>query len=193
MSAIFFSPMIGPVPIGVILREQHQSSLGITEQPIETGAKITDHAYVEPKRLDIDFADLDAAGTWNALVRFQESREPFTIVSGLYVYTNMLIRDLTADREPGTARILSGRANLQEAIIVSTARTGDSSEGRRNGKPGGEKSTRSANPSKERAAGSVTKDRAAGTVTRGDQAASTVDAGRNQSVGSRAMNYLLGK
>src|SRR5690606_6989980 len=82
---ILFSGAIGPVPVSVILKEDHKSSLGITENPIETGAKVTDHSYVEPKRLSLDFADENAAATYNALVRFQESRVPFVAVSGLYV------------------------------------------------------------------------------------------------------------
>ena len=70
MSTILFSSRIGPVSIECIIREKHSSALGITELPIETGAKITDHSYVEPKRLELDFADSGAADTWNALVRF---------------------------------------------------------------------------------------------------------------------------
>lgn len=187
MSAILFNSAIGPIPVSVVIRESHTSSLGITENPIESGAKVTDHAYVEPKKVSLDFADQSAAETYNTLVQFQQTRQPFTLVTGLYVYTNMLIKSLSADRDERFSRVLSGKAELQEIIIVETAYVADDSEagkGQR-GKPGGKNSTRSAAPSKDRANGTVTKDRASGSIQRGDTPATSVDAGRNQSLLSR--------
>lgn len=186
---ILFSKTIGPIPVSVIVKENHRSSLGITENPIETGAKITDHAYVEPKRLELEFADANAAATYNALVRFQEARVPFTVVSGLYVYTNMLIKGLSADRDHKTANVLSGKVELQEAIIVSTAYTTSegetSSSAQSKGKPGGKKSTQAARPTSERAGDAATADRASGTVTRGDTPAKTVAPSEHRSIVSR--------
>lgn len=42
MVAIAFSKLIGPVPISVFVSEKHNTRLGITEIPVETGVKITD-------------------------------------------------------------------------------------------------------------------------------------------------------
>lgn len=175
MAAILFSGAIGPIPVSVVLSEAHESTLGITENPIETGAKITDHAYVEPKRLTLDFADANAALTYNALVRFQESRVPFTVVTGLYVYSNMLIRSLKAERDDTFSRILKGSADIQEVIIVETAYASadQDSEATDSGQPGGTKSTRSASPSKGRAGDATTRDRVSGSVQRGDAPAKT--------------------
>ncbi len=193
MSAILFSGLIGPVPVSVIIREQHESSIGITELPIETGAKITDHAYIEPKRITLEFGDAFAAATYNALVRFQESRIPFTFVSGLYVYTNMLIKRLRADRDYQYSRVLNGVCELQEVILVATG-TASASTGQDGttqtsspGKPGGVKSTNAAPPTVERAGNSVTADRAAGTAMRGDVAQKTVPAAQNKSLLSRVI------
>lgn len=185
MSAILFSGLIGPVPVSVIMRETHRSSLGITENPIETGANVTDHSYVNPKQLTLEFADAFAAATYNALVRFQESRIPFYLVSGLFIYKNMLIKDLSATRDAGTSRILDGRAELQEVIIVSTAYTSteaSANDPQSQGKPGGTDSTQSARPTSERAGDAVTSDRAAGTTMRGDTAGSTPAPSENRSV-----------
>lgn len=185
MSAILFSGLIGPIPVSVIIRETHRSSLGITENPIESGANVTDHAYVNPKSLTLEFADANAAATYNALVRFQESRVPFVIVSGLFIYTNMLIKDLSATRDAGTSRILDGRAELQEIIIVSTAYTateGSANDAQSQGRPGGANSTQSARPTPERAGDAVTADRAAGTTMRGDAGTITPPANENKSV-----------
>lgn len=156
MSIIFYNSRIGPVPLSVILKEGHSSSLGITELPIETGAKITDHSYVEPKRLELEFADRFAALTYIALVKFQETRIPFLIIAGLNIYKSMLIKDLRAERDSITSCVLKGSALLQEVIMVSTAKTqaeGGGSKAAGNGKSDSQ----------------PTKDRTDGTTTRGDQ------------------------
>lgn len=195
MAVILFSGAIGPVAVDVVMREVHETRLGITEQPIETGAKITDHAYVEPKKLMFEFADGNAVSTFNALVQFQEAREPFTVVSGLYVYTNMLIANLSAERDATYSRILKGKAEMQEVIIVSTAYAsseGESGSARSKGKKGGKKSTQSGKPAKSSTTGSATQDRASSTSMRGDVNSSTVQnssgAGGRQSLLKRMTN-----
>lgn len=185
MTAILFSGSIGPIPVSVVMRENHRSSLGITENPIENGSNVTDHAYVNPKSLTLEFADANAAATYNALVRFQESRAPFVVVSGLFVYTNMLIKELSATRDARTSRILDGRVELQEIIIVSTAYTsteGAANDAQSSGKPGGAQSNQSARPTTERAGNTVTADQAAGTTMRGDAGAVTPPPAENKSV-----------
>lgn len=183
MSVILFNRLIGPVPVDVVMKETHKSGLGITELPIETGAKVTDHAYVEPKKLEYTIADSNGSATYNALVQFQESRQPFTMVSGLYVYKDMLIKEINAERDSKTSRILSGTVSFQQAILVSTAYA--QGEGKDEpGKAGGDKSTKSSADGK-RATNQTTADKASGTVTRGDQSTRTVEPARNQSILSR--------
>ena len=48
---VAISRSLGPVPIDVMLQERHLSRLSITRNPIEFGADVTDHAYVQPKDL----------------------------------------------------------------------------------------------------------------------------------------------
>lgn len=169
MSVIAFSSSIGPVPISCVLTEKHESKLEITLNPIEFGALSTDHAYVEPKRVTLDIADASAAMTFSDLVRFQESRVPFTLVTGLSLYRNMLIKSLEADRDASYSRVLRCKAELQEIIIVDTAyAAADGGDAPDAGKPGGAKSTKAARPAKGRAGDAATADRASGTVQRGD-------------------------
>lgn len=169
MSVIAFSSVIGPVPVSCVLTEKHESRIEISEIPIETGARITDHAFVLPKRVTLDVADANAAATFNALVRFQESRVPFTLVTGLSVYQNMLIKSLEADRDKSFSTVLRCKAEIQEAIIVDTAYV-EGGDGK-GGQPGGKKSTKAATPSKGKAGDAATADRAAGTVQSGDASA----------------------
>ncbi len=159
MSVIAFSRAIGPVPISCVLREKHESQIEISEIPIETGAKITDHAYVMPKKVMLEIADANATATFSALVRFQESRVPFTLVTGLTVYRDMLIKSIEADRDSSKSTILSAKVEIQEAIIVNTAYAASSGKG---GKAGATKAG---------AKDAKTADRASGTVTKGDASA----------------------
>lgn len=192
MPAILFSQALGPVSLDVVLSEAHESRVTLTKNLIEAGADVTDHAYVEPKRLVLDFADAGAALTFAALVQFQESRVPFTAVSGLYVYNDMLIEALTADRDVDTALILRGRAVLSQAIIVETAYAQSEAAGsHRAGKAGGKKSTNAATPSAGRAGDAVTADRASGTVARGDATSAAVSS-QDESLARAAMRGMKG-
>ncbi|MDO9417039.1 phage baseplate protein [Pararhizobium sp.] len=189
MSAIAFSHAIGPVFVDCVVSEKHASELDITEIPIETGAKITDHAIVVPKKITLDVASNKAAATYAAMVRFQESRVPFVLVTGLSVYRNMLIKRIDADRDATFSTVLRCRIDLQEIIIVGTSYAADpNGEPGRNGQadqggnPGGSKSLKAAKVSPERARDGVTADRATGTVQRGDAGVTTVPAGQDQSI-----------
>lgn len=176
MPIIAFSSTIGPVPIDCVVSENHTSTLDVTSIAVESGAKITDHAVVQPKSVSLEIADRGAAATYAALVAFQESRVPFTLVTGLSIYRNMLIKSVGVPKRDRTnAHILSCKVDLTEAIIVDTAYAADpegDATGQR-GAAGGKNSTRAAAPAPERAKDSVTADRASGTGQRGDSGVRT--------------------
>ncbi|MCB1421734.1 MAG: hypothetical protein KDJ69_04565 [Nitratireductor sp.] len=125
MSSVIFSRRIGPVAINAVIFESHKTELEITENPVEFGADVTDHAYAQPKEVILECATgksvFDAAGTFQALVAFQESRVPFYLVTPLYVYRNMLIKSLNPTRDVVTGRVLYFRAELREIILVNSA------------------------------------------------------------------------
>lgn len=129
---MIFARSIGPIPVDAVVKESLESTLKITKQPVEFGADITDHAYVEPKRIVIEgviggslsrssSGRMEAMAGWQALKRLQESRMPFTLVSGLDVHRNILIEKLTADRDKDWSRVLKFTAECSEIIIVGTA------------------------------------------------------------------------
>lgn len=168
---IGFSRAIGPVRLDCVINESHTTEIEITSNPIETGAEVNDHAYIMPKTVSLEFADAAGAATWNALIRFQESRVPFVLVTGLAVYRNMMVKRLEARRDKLLSRILSGTAELREVIIVDTAfatQPGGTTSVPPAGNPGGANSLLSARPSVSRAIDTLTATRVAGTVQRGD-------------------------
>ena len=129
---------IGGIEIDAVLSENHDSSLGITRNPVERGADITDHAYLMPKSCTLNAAISEypfrGRGTinaepgggrvqaaWEQLVELQESRKPFDIVTGFSLYENMLIERLSATRDDKTNNVLNFTADLVEVRLVTTS------------------------------------------------------------------------
>lgn len=180
---IAHSPAIGPVKLDVVISEKHTSSIDITGNPIETGAEVNDHAYIKPKEVTLEIASSNASATYEALIRFQESRVPFYLTTGLKIYKNMLVQSINATRDKTNSRILFGTIDLKEVIIVSTgSATGGKSP---SGSPGGNKSTSARNPTAQSANNTATADRAANSVQTGDNPTSTVPEAKSQSLLSR--------
>lgn len=191
---MIFSRAIGPIPIDIVAKETLESTLKITREPVEFGADITDHAYVEPKRIVIEgiiggSLDRSSAGRaeavagWQALKRLQESRIPFTLVSGLDVHRNILIEKLTAERDKDWSRVLKFTAECSEIIIVSSATvSGGLSNAPANGQA---RSLSGAN-----AQAGATAQRASPDVVRGDAAVkpvSTATGARGSSILARVL------
>lgn len=185
MTVIAFSRAIGPIPINCILSEQHTSEVEITGNPIETGAEVNDHAYVKPKQVVLEIADRNAALMYNALVRFQESRVPFYLVTGLTVYKDMLIQAIDATRDKTHSTILRATVTCREVIIVSTGSAPAEGGSQPSGSPGGTNSTGASRPSAQGANNPTTADRAASTVQMGDNPTQSVAPAKSQSLLSR--------
>lgn len=181
-SVIAVSSILGPIPLQVVIREKHISKLAVTRHAIETGAEVTDHSYIEPKKLILEGASGQAAAAYNALVSLQKTRRPFSLVTGLFVYTNMLIEGIEAERDSAHGRILNCRVELTEILLVSVQHTQQMSGSGSNsaaapGKAGGSGSTNASAPTPETAAPGVA-DQVAPVIVSGDAASG----GANQSV-----------
>lgn len=130
---ILFPRTIGPVKVDAVIKEIIESRLKITEMPVEFGADVTDHAYVEPMRITIEgvigggLASSSSGGraiavaAWQALKALQRTREPFTLISGLDVHRNILIESLMAERDKDHSMVLKFTADLREIQIVGSA------------------------------------------------------------------------
>jgi len=123
MSIILTNRNIGALQVNAVLSENHESLATITENPIERGASINDHAYVEPKTVTLDIANENAAESYSDLVRIQAAFDPLTIVTGLLIYSNMLIESIATTRDNRTNRILRAQVTLTEVIINGTQST----------------------------------------------------------------------
>lgn len=123
------------------ITESHTDRLVITDHPVEYGANISDHAYKEPMRVNIEFAynayssigqvvtslvdtgSLDLPSNNEMYQRFlslQESRKTFDIITGKRKYTNMLIETLEEETATDTENILRINLQCREIITVYT-------------------------------------------------------------------------
>lgn len=112
----------------------HERKLTITQNPVETGAAIVDHAYVNPSSVTMQimmsdvhqsiipgqFSDLTFRHTsaWAVLKQIQESRIPVDVFTKLGYYKNMLIEEISADDTKETFRALSATVKLTEIPVA---------------------------------------------------------------------------
>lgn len=117
----------------VVVEEKHRDELVITNHPVQNGANITDHAYKQPAMLSLRYGwsasgaifslDLGAPSVddvYSMLLKLQESRQPFDVVTGKRNYSNMLIRSIDLVTDKTTEKSIIVDVLLQQIIIVQT-------------------------------------------------------------------------
>lgn len=122
MSCILVNRAIGGVFVDVVISEEHESSMTIAEHPVERGAKISDHAWQERKRVTMEgvVGAARSVSAYQQLLAVQQTAEPFSLVTGLMVYQDMLIERITVTRDKEHPRVLKFAAELSEVRIVNT-------------------------------------------------------------------------
>jgi hypothetical protein len=117
-----------------ILRMDHTSSLTITEHPVETGAAISDHAFVNPAVLVMEIGMSDVVKSlvngqfedgWSrstkafeVLQKLQKDREPLQVVTRLKKYDNMLIETIAVPDDNTTLFGLRATVTMREVFVA---------------------------------------------------------------------------
>lgn len=138
---------IGPIEIQATLDEVLSDSLQLTEHPVESGAAITDHAYMRPFEVVLHcgwtnssirslagtvsatvsgggLSNFDyVGGIYSQLQALQQSRERFDITTSKRKYTDMLITGLRVTNDVRTSESLMVSVTCRQVIIVSTRAT----------------------------------------------------------------------
>lgn len=141
---------IGSIQLDTVVFEEHQGSVTITKNPVESGADITDHAIIQPDILIIQGAVTDSPlgsaafgqlidsitslfGTstssnltrsqqaYDALVTLKNNAEPIDVTTRLKTYTNMLITGLSTSQDKDTSQIAIMDITLEEVIITESS------------------------------------------------------------------------
>lgn len=118
--------MIGSIAVQVVVDEHAVDHLTITKQPVQQGASITDHAYMEPTTFahTIYFAapgitgGVSLAKIYQQLQDLQSSLMPFDIVTPKRTYKNMLFEDLSQSTDKQTENCLAIHASYRQVLFV---------------------------------------------------------------------------
>lgn len=107
----------------VVLRESATDTLEITRHPVQDGSSITDHAFVQPKQLEMEVVFANTAArtlkeSYQKFIELQASAVPFDVVTGKRSYKNMLIASLSNTTDADNENILSLSISMQEIRIV---------------------------------------------------------------------------
>jgi len=132
-TVIGIRPNVGGLYFDAVLKTDHMSTTTITEHPVESGANVGDHSYMEADELSLEVGVSDSTyapgsfGTgqrsvtaYNELLKLQRRREPFTVVTRLKVYRNMAITSISAPEDFTTANTLKAFIMLREVIFATT-------------------------------------------------------------------------
>ena len=119
---------IGPFTGFVCMSEDSTDVLEITQHPVQRGAAITDHAYMQPSTVSIRFIYTPSLATpltqtYSELLDLQSSREPFTIVTGKRVYKDMLFKSISVATDVTKENVLSVIGDFQQVILVDIETT----------------------------------------------------------------------
>lgn len=136
-----------PIAFDIVEMESHSAELQVTDNPVETGVVVSDHAFMKPRELEIRGVVSDtplhgydpttgalkadrfyssskqtsrSASAWEILRALQTSAEPFSIQTGLELYSSLVIVSLGADQDASTENGLVFRMRLREVIRRST-------------------------------------------------------------------------
>lgn len=123
------------------LSEIHNRRAKITSFEVEENSAISDHIVLEPAKLTIDgfvtntpvgILQLDSfvskisgqpsrvQTAYDLLVKLYTTKEPFTVVTGLEVYTNMFFEVLDIPDKPEFGQSLRFTADLKQLRFVSS-------------------------------------------------------------------------
>lgn len=122
---------IQDLQIDIVSSEVIELPSETTDNPIESGSEITDHIINRPIMLRmvcqiggstlLNFADRKLEG-YEALKKLRDDKQPVTVVSGLETFSNMLINNISIDRNLQNASVLQFQIEFKQAKIVSSQR-----------------------------------------------------------------------
>lgn len=128
---------MGGLVFDAVFDETHEADLEVTDNPVETGVVVSDHAFMKPLRVKISAGVSDTplavvtddpfasdAGrsrrAFELLTELQKRAEPFDLQTGLKLYENMVCTSIRTSQDKDSSGALLFTAELREVIIVYT-------------------------------------------------------------------------
>ena len=132
---------IGEIELDIIVSETTNTSSIITSNPVENGSDVNDNIIINPMTYSISgivsdtkVAPLGGLNTpdsfagestpskdaWEELLELQAKKIPFTLVTNLKEYDNVVIENLSTTQDKETSNSLNFTANMKEIIFVGS-------------------------------------------------------------------------
>lgn len=128
---------MGGLVFDAVFEETHESDLEVTDNPVETGVVVSDHAYMKPLRVKISAGVSDvrlnpfasdpfdsvvsrSQRAFELLTELQKKAEPFDLQTGLKLYKNMVCTSIRTSQDKDSSAALLFTAELREVITVNT-------------------------------------------------------------------------
>jgi hypothetical protein len=127
---------VGGLVFDATFEEKHTSELEVTDNPVETGVVVSDHAYMKPYKLTISAGVSDAQlhprvgdqfqgasrskTAYDLLLKLQAAAEPFDVQTGLKLYNNMICTSIRVSQDKETSQVLSFEADFRSVLVVTT-------------------------------------------------------------------------
>lgn len=114
-----------------IAEEKHLDELTVTENPVQQGAAITDHAFKRPARLTLRVGYSNSSqqalgdpfyvqAVYALFLALQAARLPFGLVTGKRLYTNLLITSLETFTDEKWEYAMLLVVDMKQIILVNT-------------------------------------------------------------------------
>lgn len=136
-----FSQTLGELPIDLVVSRNISEKVNITDNPVEAGKFITDHAYDQPVEIDLNCVISDYSiknnlfsnsilafgrqpnkiiNAKNQLKRLKDAKTPITVATKNHIYTNMLISYINFRESAQTGESLTFDIGFREIQIASS-------------------------------------------------------------------------
>lgn len=136
-SLVYTKTNIGGWFFDAFFKMTHTSRLTITDQPVQTGAALTDHAFLQPRELTMEIGMSDVATSYvpgqfsdgwsrsvtayQVLKDLQSMRVPIQLLTRLGLYENMLIEVLSVPDDYTTRYGLRATVTFREILVAQVS------------------------------------------------------------------------
>lgn len=134
---VYCKTNIGGLFFDAVLGVETEHAAVITSHPVQSGANMSDHMYLEPVKISMEIGMSDAMasmvrGQWTGaytksvsayrkLCELQQSRAPFSVLTRLNRYDNMVIQSITVHDDVRTLYGLRASIALQQILVATVA------------------------------------------------------------------------
>jgi len=123
--------MINTLIPNITLEETAVDTLQVTDQPVETGSPVSDHAFLLPCQITMRVAWSDSAGQYEgysaqiylAFLQLQASRQAFNVYTPMRGYNNMLISTLHKVADETNSHALFINVSMRNILLTTTTIT----------------------------------------------------------------------